>query len=115
MVEKEQFLYEVKQFIRSKEAKRFVTAELEFHLKQSTEALKKQGYTAEEAEVKAVQQMGSPITIGQKLNRLHRPKVDWRLTALFLSFPARRLPLQACEGREPNGEGEMNGGWHKPK
>ncbi|MFB7638283.1 permease prefix domain 1-containing protein [Peribacillus butanolivorans] len=83
-MKKEQFLYEVKQFIRSKEAKRFVTAELEFHLKQSTEALKKQGYTAEEAEVKAVQQMGSPITIGQKLNRLHRPKVDWRLTALFL-------------------------------
>ncbi|MFE4243317.1 hypothetical protein, partial [Peribacillus butanolivorans] len=32
-----------------------------------------------------------------------------------LSFPARRLPLQACEGREPNGKGEMNGGWHKPK
>ncbi|MFE4435890.1 hypothetical protein ACFVSS_25830, partial [Peribacillus butanolivorans] len=31
----------------------------------------------------------------------------------FLSFPARRLPLQACEGREPNGKGEMNGGWHK--
>ncbi|KON70301.1 hypothetical protein AKG34_17075 [Peribacillus butanolivorans] len=84
MMKKEQFLYEVKQFICSKEAKRFVTAELEFHLKQSTEALKKQGYTEEEAEVKSVQQMGSPITIGQKLNRLHRPKVDWRLTALFL-------------------------------
>jgi len=32
--------------------------------------------------------------------------------ALFLSFPARRLPLQACEGRKPNGKGEMNGGWH---
>ncbi|KRF61450.1 hypothetical protein ASG99_25475 [Bacillus sp. Soil768D1] len=44
MVKKEQFLYEVQQFIRSKEAKRFVTDELEFHLKQSTEALKKQGF-----------------------------------------------------------------------
>ncbi|MGE7766587.1 permease prefix domain 1-containing protein [Peribacillus sp. NPDC096540] len=87
-MKKEQFLHDVKQFIRSKEAKRFVSDELEFHLKQSTEALKKQGYTEEEAEVRAVQQMGSPITIGQKLNRLHRPKVDWRLTVLFLLVTA---------------------------
>ncbi|MGW6298151.1 hypothetical protein, partial [Peribacillus butanolivorans] len=40
--------------------------------------------------------------------------VDYSSYTLFLSFPARRLPLQACEGREPNGKGEMNGGWHKP-
>ncbi|MFB7638019.1 hypothetical protein [Peribacillus butanolivorans] len=37
------------------------------------------------------------------------------LNTPLLSFPVRRLPLQACEGREPNGKGEMNGGWHKPK
>ena len=29
------------------------------------------------AEEKAVVPMGSPITLGQQPNNLHRPKVDW--------------------------------------
>ena len=38
-----------------------------------------------DAEDKAVQQMGSPIKIGQELNKLHRPRVDWFIIILLVT------------------------------
>ena len=81
---KEKFLSEVSRSIRSKEARKLVEAELNNHLKQATEALKKQGLNDEEAEQKAVIRMGNPILLGQKMDRLHRPKIDWKMIGLFL-------------------------------
>ncbi|KMY51144.1 FtsW/RodA/SpoVE family cell cycle protein [Peribacillus loiseleuriae] len=81
---KEKFLSEVSRSIRSTEARKLVEVELNNHLKQSIEALKKQGLNDEEAEQKAVLRMGSPILLGQKMDRLHRPKVDWKMIGLFL-------------------------------
>src|SRR4051794_6810941 len=83
-MKKEKFLTEVSRSIRSKEARKFVELELTNHLKQTTEALKKQGLNDEEAEQKAVLRMGNPIQLGQKMDRLHRPKVDWKMIGLFL-------------------------------
>ncbi|MFJ7933840.1 FtsW/RodA/SpoVE family cell cycle protein [Sporosarcina sp. NPDC096371] len=77
------FLGEVRDQIRSKEAKDFVSAELNHHLKAAKNKWIEKGMDETEAEEKAVVQMGSPITLGQKLNKLHRPKVDW-LTVMLL-------------------------------
>ncbi|MFB5282255.1 FtsW/RodA/SpoVE family cell cycle protein [Peribacillus sp. Hz7] len=88
MARQEKFLEEVKSYIRSKEAKRFVTRELEAHLKQSKSDFIKNGYGEEEAEKQAVANMGSPMILGQKLNQLHRPKIDWSLITLFISVIA---------------------------
>lgn len=83
-MKKEKFLSEVSRSIRSKEARKLVELELNNHLKQTTEALKKQGLNDEEAEQKAVLRMGNPIHLGRKMDRLHRPKVDCKMISLFL-------------------------------
>lgn len=77
------YLKEVQNQIRSKEAKEFVSAELDYHIKEVKNEWIKKGLNEVDAEEKAVGQMGSPITLGQKFNKLYRPKVDW-LTVILL-------------------------------
>lgn len=70
------YLKEVQNQIRSKEAKEFVSAELNYHITAMKSEWINKGLNEVDAEEKAVKQMGSPITLGQRLNKLHRPKVD---------------------------------------
>ncbi|KMN47023.1 FtsW/RodA/SpoVE family cell cycle protein [Bacillus sp. LK2] len=79
----ERFLKEVTNHIKSKEARSFVATELDFHLKQAKNTWIERGLSEEVAEDKAVEQMGSPIKLGQELNKLHKPKVDWFLIILL--------------------------------
>jgi cell division protein FtsW (lipid II flippase) len=88
---KQIFLNEVIEQIKSKEAKDFVTNELNYHLKEAKKTLIEKGLPENEAEVKAVEQMGSPTKLGIQMNKLHQPKVDWWMVllltaALGLSF-----------------------------
>nr|RNG46590.1 FtsW/RodA/SpoVE family cell cycle protein [Bacillus thuringiensis] len=79
------FLKEVTNHIKSKEAKDLVATELDFHLKQTKNMWIEKGLSEEVAEDKAVEQMGSPIKLGQELNKLHKPKVDWFLIGLLVA------------------------------
>lgn len=81
----ERFLKEVTNHIKSKEAKDLVATELNFHLKQAKNMWMDKGLSEEVAEDKAVEQMGSPIKLGQELNKLHKPKVDWFLIGLLVA------------------------------
>ncbi|HHT7064590.1 FtsW/RodA/SpoVE family cell cycle protein [Bacillus thuringiensis] len=81
----ERFLKEVTNHIKSKEAKDLVATELDFHLKQTKNMWIEKGLSEEVAEDKAVEQMGSPIKLGQELNKLHKPKVDWFLIGLLVA------------------------------
>lgn len=78
------FLKEVTNHIKSKEAKNFVATELEFHLKNAKNTWIEKGLSEEDAEDRAVEQMGSPIKLGQELNKLHRPRVDWWIIILLV-------------------------------
>ncbi|ENQ3108721.1 FtsW/RodA/SpoVE family cell cycle protein [Bacillus cereus] len=79
------FLKEVTNHIKSKEAKNLVATELDFHLKQAKNMWIEKGLSEEVAEDKAVEQMGSPIKLGQELNKLHKPKVDWLIIILLVT------------------------------
>ncbi|RGO16803.1 FtsW/RodA/SpoVE family cell cycle protein [Bacillus cereus] len=81
----ERFLTEVTNHIKSKEAKDLVATELNFHLKQAKNMWMDKGLSEEVAEDKAVEQMGSPVKLGQELNKLHKPKVDWFLIGLLVA------------------------------
>ncbi|HDR6309544.1 TPA: FtsW/RodA/SpoVE family cell cycle protein [Bacillus cereus] len=81
----ERFVSEVTNHIKSKEAKSFVATELDFHLKQAKNTWIEKGVSEEIAENKAVEQMGSPVKLGQELNKLHKPKVDWFLLILLVA------------------------------
>lgn len=78
------YLREVQNQIHSKEAKEYVSTELNHHIKEVKKEWIKKGVKEADAEVKAVEQMGSPVALGQKLNKLHRPKVDWLTVILLL-------------------------------
>ncbi|MFQ6391602.1 FtsW/RodA/SpoVE family cell cycle protein [Priestia aryabhattai] len=79
------FLDQVKSQIKSKEAQEFVSIELHQHLNEVKNYWLQKGISADEAEEKAVSQMGNPINIGRKLNHIHRPKIDWMTLILFMS------------------------------
>lgn len=81
----ERFLKEVTNYIKSKEAKDLVATELDFHLKQTKNMWIEKGLSEEVAEDKAVEQMGSPIKLGEELNKLYKPKVDWFLIILLVA------------------------------
>ena len=88
------FLNEVKGQIKSKEAQEFVSTELDYHLKESKKMWIERGLNESLAEERAVKQMGNPIRIGQQLNKLHRPKVDWlMITLLIITMGLSFLPI----------------------
>lgn len=84
MNKKQSFLQLVKNQIKSKEAKEFVSLELNKHIEETVQQLTKSGLSKSEAEAQAVKQMGDPIKLGLKMGRLHQPKVDWSLLSLFI-------------------------------
>lgn len=83
MNERKSFLQQVMSHIRSKEAKKLVAMELDYHMEEAIKDWREKGLSEEEAEKRAVKQMGNPDTLGMKLNKLHRPKIDWNLLLLF--------------------------------
>lgn len=88
------FLSEVTNHIRSKEAKKFVASELEYHLNQVKKEWIGKGLSEEEAEEKAVSQMGSPTMLGHEMNKLHKPRIDWWLIGLLaITMGLSFLPL----------------------
>lgn len=105
MNEKETFLNTIQSSIRSKEAKQFVSLELNYHIEETVKGLIEEGSTREEAEKQAIKQMGDPIKLGIKLNKLHRPKIDWSLFALVVIvlgigfLPSVILPEAVPDGR----------------
>lgn len=81
-MQSERFLNKVTAFIRSKEAQVHVYDELKRHIEHSKNAWLKKGYTPDEAERKAIDEMGSPSALGKSMDKIHRPKVDWLLISL---------------------------------
>lgn len=78
------FLNIVISHIRFKEAKSYVEKELSQHLQQAKNAWMKKGYSAQEAEQKAVEEMGSPTALARSMAIIHKPKVDWLLIGMLL-------------------------------
>jgi len=92
----ERFIQQVTQLIRSKEAKAAVAEELKQHLALTQTKHMERGLSKEEAMTKAIQDMGSPITLGRSMNKIHKPKIDWLLIAAFSALLlCGFLPLEA--------------------
>ncbi|TBL81364.1 FtsW/RodA/SpoVE family cell cycle protein [Paenibacillus thalictri] len=83
------YLNEVCSRIRAREAHRDIRRELESHLEELVLERETAGASRDEAVGWAVQQMGSATEVGDKLHRIHRPRIHWGLLAgvlLFLSL-----------------------------
>lgn len=78
----ERFLKEVCQEIKYKPVTSNISEELEQHIEEIKMEYMKDGIEEKEAEKIAVEQMGNAQEIGKRLNKIHRPKTDWKLIIL---------------------------------
>jgi len=76
------FLENVCSEIKYKPIRKDISDELELHIQDIKEEYIASGMNDNEAEEKAVSNMGDAEEIGKKLNRIHRPKLDWLLLIL---------------------------------
>ena len=80
----EEFLNKVTSKVKSKEAHSMIKKELSNHIRGLSQSIQKRESSKEKAEEKAIQEMGNPYAIGENLNRIHKPKMDWILIVLFV-------------------------------
>lgn len=83
-LDRKSFLDTVCSQIKYKPVRGEVAEELKSHIEEAKEEFVQEGWKTEEADAKAVSQMGDAEEIGKKLNKIHRPKLDWKLLILVI-------------------------------
>ena len=78
----ENYLEKLLSQIRCKKARPYIADEIRGHIESQIEDNLSSGMTYEEAEKKAVADMGDPVAVGVSLDKIHKPKVDWKLLAV---------------------------------
>ena len=79
-----EFLEKVCGEIKYKPIQNDVTEELKCHMEEIKEEQIENGIEENKAEEIAVKRMGEPIEIGKKLNKIHKPKLDWGLILIVI-------------------------------
>ena len=74
----DEFIRALLEQVRCKKARAWIAREITDHIEDATAALEQEGMTHEQALAAAVQSMGDPVAIGVELDRIHRPRMDWR-------------------------------------
>ena len=78
----QEYVQQVCAQIRWKKAHPVVEEELLAHIEDQREAFLAEGMSAEEAEARAVAEMGSPLETGSQFDRIYRPKMEWSIVLL---------------------------------
>lgn len=79
-----EFLNSVCDQIKYKPIRNTIAEELKDHIEDKKEELIEMGQNEEEAEKNAVEQMGDAEIIGKELNKVHRPRLDWKLLIILV-------------------------------
>ena len=79
-----EFLNTVCEQIKYKPIRNSISEELENHIEESKENYIEEGMQEKEAEEKAIAQMGNAEIIGKELNKIHRPRLDWKLLIILV-------------------------------
>ncbi|WP_343208691.1 permease prefix domain 1-containing protein [Anaerolentibacter hominis] len=81
--------------IRWKRVRPAIMTELRTHILEQKDAYTGQGMEEKEAETKALKEMGDPVSLGQELDRIHRPAPQWGLLVLtaFLTLSGGLLRM----------------------
>lgn len=70
--------------IKYRSVHKTIEDELLVHMEEQKNEYIKSGVNEENAEIKAIEQMGDPDIIGKQLNKAHRPRTEWPL--LIIAF-----------------------------
>lgn len=90
-----EFLGKVTDQIRSKTARSASAEELKQHIEDQADVYESMGMDRGSAVEEAVRDMGDPIEVGMELDRVHRPRPQWKLIAVIgvLCMVRMLLPL----------------------
>lgn len=91
---KNKYMEELLAQIREKHAKERVRREVEGHILDQKAAYMAQGLAENEAEEKAVVDMGDPVLTGTELDLIHKPRPAWGMLALAAVLCAAGVILQ---------------------
>ena len=78
----ETYLEKLLSQIRCKKARPYIAEEIRDHIECQIEDNLSKGMTYEEAEKNAVTDMGDPVEVGISLDRIHKPKIAWKLLVI---------------------------------
>ena len=78
----ETYLEKLLSQIRCKKARPYIAEEIRDHIESQIEDNLSEGMTYEEAEKNAVADMGDPVEVGISLDRIHKPKIAWKLLVI---------------------------------
>lgn len=83
---RKEYLRTIEQQLRYKKAYSEIERELNDHMEDQKQAYLAQGMDEEEAELRAVREMGDPVVVGEALDKVHRPQTDWSLIAMAVAL-----------------------------
>ena len=78
----EAYLEKLLSQIRCKKARPYISDEIRSHIESQIEDNLSSGMEYAEAEKNAVADMGDPIEVGISLDKIHKPKIAWKLLAI---------------------------------
>ncbi|MDO4331857.1 MAG: FtsW/RodA/SpoVE family cell cycle protein [Eubacteriales bacterium] len=86
--------------IRCKTMRPVVEKELRAHIEDQQNAYLENGMAEKDAMRLAVEQMGDPVETGNALDRIHRPKMDWKTAGIILLLALIGFLAQYAYNRE---------------
>lgn len=75
----EEYLEKLLSQIRCKKARPYIADEIRSHIESQIEDNISSGMVYEEAEKNAVADMGDPVAVGISLDKIHKPRIAWKL------------------------------------
>lgn len=99
-MKKERYIETLVSQIRYKKAREAVAEELGNHIEEAAKSYEDFGLTKEAAYEKAIKQMGDPVEIGVEMDRIHRPRIEWRMLGLIFLLSILGLLVQYRLGTE---------------
>lgn len=83
-----EFLDNVCERIKYKPIREEIREELENHIEEKKEMYIEYGLEEKQAEERAVEQMGNAEEIGKKLDKVHKPRMDWKVVLFVIALVA---------------------------
>ena len=90
----ETYLEKLLSQIRCKKARPYIAEEIRDHIECQIADNLSEGMTYEEAEKNAVTDMGDPVEVGISLDRIHKPKIAWKLLVIVGILSSLGILLQ---------------------
>ena len=97
----EKYLEKLLSQIRCKKARPYIAEEIRDHIECQIEDNLSDGMSYEEAEKTAVTDMGDPVEVGISLDRIHKPKIEWKLLVFVGILSLLGILIQQSILRQP--------------